>query len=112
MSKPPSASTSLYFDHSHLTSSTSSPSSLKKPFSTAQKIGASHVIPMYPTRIFIGLPPWAGDVISVLLHPTVRSTALSATIVLSLKKDMVQYWTDKWKEKRKVTRRTHHCLAP
>jgi len=24
----------------------------------------------------------------------------------------VQYWTDKWKEKRKVTRRTHHCLAP
>src|SRR5580692_9567386 len=91
MSKPPSASTSLYFDHSHLTNSTSSPSSLKKPFSMAQKIGASQVMPMYPTRIFIRLPPWAGDVLSVLWHPTERSTALSATIVLSLKKDMAQY---------------------
>src|SRR3984957_12339054 len=91
MSKPPSASTSLYFDHSHLTNSTSSPSSLKNPFSMAQKIGASHVIPMYPTRIFIRLPPWAGDAVSVLLHPTKRSTALSAAIVLSLKKDMAHY---------------------
>src|ERR1700728_2840283 len=92
MSKPPSASTSLYFDHSHLTNSTSNPSSLKKPFSTAQKIGASHVIPMYPTRIFVRFPPWDSEVFSVLLHPTIRTTALSAMIVLSLNKDMAQYW--------------------
>src|SRR6476661_5590545 len=99
MSKPPSASTSLYFDHSHLTNSTSSPSSLKKPFSIAQKIGASQVIPMYPTRIFVGLLPGAEDPVSCLLQPTVNSATVSATAEFNLARDMLQYWRRRSRKK-------------
>jgi hypothetical protein len=61
-----------------------SPSSLKKPFSTAEKIDASQVMPMYPTRTFVGL--WmAGDETSFFLQPAVRRTAWSAAAIMSLK---------------------------
>src|SRR5579862_3056399 len=79
MSNPPRASTSLYFDHSHFTSSTSRPSSLKKPFSTALKIGASQVMPIYPTRTLVS-PPGEGAVSAVFLHPPNNRAHPSATI--------------------------------
>ena len=58
MSNLPSASTSLYCAHWHRTISTSSPSSLKNPFSTAVKIGASQEMPM--SRRFADLTPYEG----------------------------------------------------
>src|SRR3954463_11365414 len=84
ISNPPSASTSLYFDHSHFTNSTSSPSSLKKPFSTAMKIGASQVMPIYPTRILAG--PEAASV-GPFLQP-LRSNALEAAMMRSFLRDI------------------------
>src|SRR6516164_2970882 len=89
MSNPPSASTSLYFDHSHLISCTSNPSSLKKPFSTAQKIGASQVMPIYPTRIFVRFSPPVGDAALLVLQPTTNRLALKTAASEALGKGIV-----------------------
>src|SRR5215471_16459419 len=102
MSNPPSASTSLYFDHSHLTSSTSNPSSLKKPFSTAQKIGASQVMPIYPTRIFVRFSPPVGDVALLVLHPTPNRLALTTAARRVLETGMVAVSTPKWEKKAEI----------
>src|SRR5260221_1519437 len=102
MSNPPSASTSLYFDHSHLTSSIYSPSSLKKPFSTAQKLGASQVIPIYPTRTLVRLSSTVGDAAKLLSQFAARSTVLRAVAIKSSERDMVQYGEAKVEEKQKL----------
>src|SRR5439155_6199282 len=53
---------------------------LKRPFSTAVKIGASQVRPIYPTRTLAGPPVLSSE---VFLQPA-KSSAPNAVVAISL----------------------------